>query len=322
MFSNAARLIFQISVLHILGIKANVIIPENIKVTFLSSVSAKISWSIELTDIEKYDIMYKPTEASYRVVAVVAANSNSVTLNNLLPNTQYQMSVTAIKSGRKYRSRPIVFRTLESGAVVRDAITSNDNETVSGNIITLGTPDVVPGTANTISPNSVSPPQYGPSNMPQTYIQVRAVEVTIVVLVLMVWVGAIIMFFNRWGKIRMLIPYQPDYKETQLKVPGTGACSNSNTYQNQTGSTLCCSQGGCCLLDHCFKYNGSPPPSPPIPESDCRDCNCRFALLHKVQVSDVRHINILNTHSIKMISQIWKTSLANGHDFTRYHVNT
>lgn len=50
------------------------------------------------------------------------------------------------------------------------------------------------------------------------------------------------MFFNRWGKIRMLIPYQPDYKETQLKVPGTGACSNSNTYQNQTGSTLCCSQ--------------------------------------------------------------------------------
>ena len=49
---------------------------------------------------------------SYRVVAVVAANSNSVTLNNLLSNTQYQMSVTAIRDGKKYRSRPIVFRTL------------------------------------------------------------------------------------------------------------------------------------------------------------------------------------------------------------------
>lgn len=46
----------------------------------------------------------------------------------------------------------------------------------------------------------------------------RGVEVGIVVLVLMVWVAAIILFFNRWGKIRMLLPYQPDYKETQLKV--------------------------------------------------------------------------------------------------------
>lgn len=72
--------------------------------------------------------------------------------------------------------------------------------------------------------------------------QVRGIEVTIVVLVLMVWVGAIILFFNRWGKIRMLIPYQPDYKETQLKVPGTGVCSSATTYQNQSGSALCCSQ--------------------------------------------------------------------------------
>ncbi|RZF47090.1 hypothetical protein LSTR_LSTR015654, partial [Laodelphax striatellus] len=38
-------------------------------------------------------------------------------------------------------------------------------------------------------------------------------------------VGAINLFFNRWGKIRMLLPYQPDYKTHKLKVPGTGACS-------------------------------------------------------------------------------------------------
>lgn len=73
-------------------------------------------------------------------------------------------------------------------------------------------------------------------------LQVRGIEITIVVLVLMVWVGAIIMFFNRWGKIRMLIPYQPDYKDTQLKVPGTGACITTNTCQNQTGPGFCCSQ--------------------------------------------------------------------------------
>jgi Domain of unknown function (DUF4808) len=31
--------------------------------------------------------------------------------------------------------------------------------------------------------------------------------------------------FHRWGKIRMLLPYQPDYKQDQLKVPGTGVCA-------------------------------------------------------------------------------------------------
>lgn len=49
---------------------------------------------------------------SYRVVAVVAGNSDSVTLSGLLADTQYQITVTAVREGKKYRSRPIVFRTL------------------------------------------------------------------------------------------------------------------------------------------------------------------------------------------------------------------
>lgn len=52
---------------------------------------------------------------SYRVVAVVAGNSEAVTLFNLSPDTQYQLTVTSVWSGRKYRSRPIVFRTLGKG---------------------------------------------------------------------------------------------------------------------------------------------------------------------------------------------------------------
>ena len=28
------------------------------------------------------------------------------------------------------------------------------------------------------------------------------------------WVGCILLFFNKWGKIRMLEPYQPAYRET------------------------------------------------------------------------------------------------------------
>lgn len=42
---------------------------------------------------------------------------------------------------------------------------------------------------------------------------VRAEEVLIVVLVLILWVAAIALFFNRWGKIRMLEPYQPKFQQ-------------------------------------------------------------------------------------------------------------
>lgn len=48
--------------------------------------------------------------------------------------------------------------------------------------------------------------------MPEQVI-VRAEEVLIVVLVLMIWVAAIALFFNRWGKIRMLEPYQPKFQQ-------------------------------------------------------------------------------------------------------------
>ncbi|XP_026849161.1 uncharacterized protein LOC6599909 [Drosophila persimilis] len=42
---------------------------------------------------------------------------------------------------------------------------------------------------------------------------VRTEEVLIVGLVLVLWVGAIMLFFNRWGKIRMLEPYQPKFQQ-------------------------------------------------------------------------------------------------------------
>ncbi|XP_063975316.1 uncharacterized protein LOC135161559 [Diachasmimorpha longicaudata] len=42
---------------------------------------------------------------------------------------------------------------------------------------------------------------------------VRAEEALLVILVLLLWVGAIALFFNRWGKIRMLEPYQPKFQQ-------------------------------------------------------------------------------------------------------------
>ncbi|KAG8262051.1 hypothetical protein J6590_061103 [Homalodisca vitripennis] len=86
--------------------------PENITVMFLSPTAVKVSWTTSIEHVEKYDVTYKPTDASYRVVAVVAGNSDSVTLSGLLADTQYQITVTAVRDGKKFKSRPIVFRTL------------------------------------------------------------------------------------------------------------------------------------------------------------------------------------------------------------------
>ena len=49
---------------------------------------------------------------SYRVVAVIAGNSEAVVLRNLIPDTSYHVTVTACWGGKKFKSRAIVFRTL------------------------------------------------------------------------------------------------------------------------------------------------------------------------------------------------------------------
>ncbi|KPJ20140.1 Fibronectin type III domain-containing protein 5 [Papilio machaon] len=167
-------------------------VPENITVTFLNPTTVRVSWSTSADLVEKYDVTYKPSDA--RVVLEVAGNSDAVILSGLEADTQYQVTVAALWGGHKYRSRPIVFRTLEP-------------------------PRTSPQEGGPATPRSaVSPPDPSP-----TFPTIRGVEIGIVVLVLIVWIGAIALFFNRWGKIRMLLPYQPDYKQEQLKVPGSSA---------------------------------------------------------------------------------------------------
>lgn len=78
--------------------------------------------------------------------------------------------------------------------------------------------------------------------------KVRGVEVGIVVIVLLVWAGAIALFFNRWGKIRMLLPYQPDYKQEQLKVPGTGVCSAGTCNGQHSHQVIFSISFAACLL--------------------------------------------------------------------------
>ncbi|KAL7737031.1 hypothetical protein ACLKA6_005255 [Drosophila palustris] len=194
--------------------------PENITVTFLTPTAVRVSWQTQIDlkahPIEKYIVTYKPTDD--RIVQNVAGSSEAIVLDRLLPSTQYSLTVTAIWMGKKYRSGgQIKFRTLDlpKNTSQQDYPPGIYGRNGSGNGSIFGD-DVTSTATNTLSHSTTR-------ELPT----IRGVEIGIVLIVLMVWAGAIALFFNRWGKIRMLLPYQPDYKHEQLKVPGTGVCSAS-----------------------------------------------------------------------------------------------
>jgi len=61
--------------------------------------------------------------------------------------------------------------------------------------------------------------------------RVRLVEISLVGMALILWAGAIVLFFHRWGKIRMLLPYQPDYKEMKRSNSICANCSMTPHHQ-------------------------------------------------------------------------------------------
>ena len=64
--------------------------------------------------------------------------------------------------------------------------------------------------------------------------KVRVEEIAIVTLILIIWVGAILLFVHRWGKIRMLVPHQPRYAYTQAQQHAVAAAGAVGA----AGSTL------------------------------------------------------------------------------------
>lgn len=67
---------------------------------------------------------------------------------------------------------------------------------------------------------------------------VRVEEVLLVVLVLIIWVAAIALFFNRWGKIRMLEPYQPKFHQQPHRPSCPLAPLSPPVISSQVSNTL------------------------------------------------------------------------------------
>ncbi|GIY43006.1 DUF4808 domain-containing protein [Caerostris darwini] len=117
----------------------------------------------------------------YRVIHEVPGEQRSLTLERLQPATEYQLYLVAFAlSGHPANI---------SGKVHFVSPDATQNDSWSGRGVDGG-------------PEGEEAP---------TPFTVREEEVVIVVLVLAVWVFVIVLFFNKWGKIRMLEPYQPQY---------------------------------------------------------------------------------------------------------------
>ncbi|XP_032594217.1 uncharacterized protein LOC6564950 [Drosophila grimshawi] len=95
---------------------------------------------------------------------------------------------------------------VEETAVMSPNVARGSSNTSEDYIAELANSREIDPTGATISANDTKI-ETGPK------IIVRTEEVLIVGLVLMLWVGAIMLFFNRWGKIRMLEPYQPKFQQ-------------------------------------------------------------------------------------------------------------
>ncbi|CAG7734891.1 unnamed protein product, partial [Allacma fusca] len=131
-------------------------------------------------------------DSLYKIVKTVPHNLCYVVMDNLVPSTDYRIAVASKSGGVKRRSNKIYFRTLME---VEDNQTSESKREEGTRIRTgLKLPNV------------------------------RLVEISLVVMALILWAGAIVLFFHRWGKIRMLLPYQPQYKE--MKPNGSSTCTN------------------------------------------------------------------------------------------------
>jgi len=112
----------------------------------------------------------------------------SIMLERLLPATEYSLHVVAVYLG-KYRlfSEQVQF------------ISPTDNE------------------SRRFKENTYRPihryPDEDKRELGIGLAQVRSEELTIVAIAVIFWIATIYLFFNKWGKIRMLEPYQPAYRE-------------------------------------------------------------------------------------------------------------
>ncbi|CAG2171750.1 unnamed protein product, partial [Oppiella nova] len=152
--------------------------------------AVRVNWQFDWHLITKnnkiraFQIVYNPVKSRFRIIQEVSPRVLNLTLDRLAPGSEYQLHLNSVtESGDSNSSRIVHF-------------VAPDNDSRRFSRIGLN-----------------HPIHTDPNEAPEGF-RVKEDEVIIVVIVLAAWVGCILLFFNKWGKIRMLEPYQPAYRET------------------------------------------------------------------------------------------------------------
>lgn len=153
---------------------------------------------------------------SFKVSEEYPAYLRSVELERLAPATEYSLRVAAVylNGGELARSQRVTF------------VSPTDNESRRFK-------------ENTYRPIHKYPDE--PRELHYGLAHVRCEELTIVAIALVFWIGTIWVFFNNWGKIRMLEPYQPAYRDVaaaQQVSAFTQAAAQAATHHTATHASL------------------------------------------------------------------------------------
>lgn len=151
-------------------------------------------------------------------VAVASGGQRSVLLERLQPEAEYLVRVFARASpslatrANRTTDAPVgLVRFVAPGtAATATAATATVAAAANGSSPSSSNNSSGSGAAATAGSGG---PYYRSGVVASRTVVVRDEEIVIVVLVLSVWLAVILLFFNKWGKIRMLEPYQPQYHE-------------------------------------------------------------------------------------------------------------
>ncbi|RWS12800.1 ephrin type-A receptor 7-like protein [Dinothrombium tinctorium] len=200
------------------------LLPHNISVvlTQWSPPAVRISWAYGSTqdqqnpqhtkNIDGFRIVYNPINSRYRFIQEVPQHVRNITIERLLPNTEYQLLITAITNTE------VQLTTLFSN---------------SSKFVRFISPDSEP---HRFWRNGFNPLRIRLDN--DSGINVRPTEVLIVVMVLFAWFGVIFLFIKKWGKIRTLEPTRSrtneDYPEFSQKMRYNSTIPQVHTTISQT----------------------------------------------------------------------------------------
>lgn len=144
----------------------------------------------------------------YHIIQEVPLRQRNITLDRLLPATEYQLVLSTVtEAGDNHTSRLVHF------------ISPSDNE------------------SHRFRLSNLNRPIHTDPEKKSNEFSVREDEVVIVVLVLAGWIGCLLLFFNKWGKIRMLEPYQPAYHSSEAYHSSVHSIHPKTSRMNTCAST-------------------------------------------------------------------------------------